>query len=175
MAAFHLLRRTAFTLIELLVVIAIIGVLIGMIIPAVMRVREASNRVKCASNLRQVGEAAQHFHDTNQRFPPAVQLYKPPKNGTLDALSVYRDGNKPIIGPSWAVLLLPYLEQEGLYRSVDCPPVRANRRPGLEKNSLGCPTAVRLSLRFGARRSFQPTGQGDDATGPGPEWRVGAW
>ncbi len=99
MAAFAAPRRCGFTLIELLVVIAIIGVLIGMIIPAVMRVREASNRMQCASNLRQVGEA--------------------PKNGTLDTLSVYRDSNKPIIGPNWAVLLLPYLEQEPLYRSAD--------------------------------------------------------
>ena len=119
MAAIPRQRATGFTLVELLVVIAIIGVLIGMIIPAVMRVREASNRVKCASNLRHVGEAAHHYHDTYQRFPPAVQLYKPPKNGALDTLSVYRDGNKPIIGPNWAVLLLPYLEQETLYRSVN--------------------------------------------------------
>jgi prepilin-type N-terminal cleavage/methylation domain-containing protein/prepilin-type processing-associated H-X9-DG protein len=111
--------RRAFTLIELLVVIAIIAVLIGMIIPAVMRVREASNRAKCGCNLRQVCEAAHVYHDTNQHFPAAVQLYKPPKNGTLDTLSVYRDGSKPIIGANWAVLLLPYLEQEPLYHLVD--------------------------------------------------------
>jgi len=119
MAALRGPRRSAVTVIEVLVVLAMIGVLIGMMIPAVMRVREGSNRIQCASNLRQVGEAAHHYHDTNKRFPPAVQLYKPPKNGTPDALSVYRDGNKPIIGPNWAVLLLPYLEQEALYRSAN--------------------------------------------------------
>ena len=112
-------RRFGFTVLELLVVIAIIAVLIGMLIPAVMRVRDASNRIQCASNLRQLGAAVHNYHDTNKRCPPAVQLYKPPKNGTLDTVSVYRDGNKAIIGPNWAVLLLPYIEQESLYRSVD--------------------------------------------------------
>src|SRR5579864_6479056 len=119
MAALVVVRRSGFTLIELLVVVAIIAVLVGLIIPAVIRVREASNRTTCASNLRQLAEAAHHYHGANNRFPPAVQLHKPPKNGTLDTLSVYRDGTKPIIGPNWAVLLLPYLELEPVYRSAD--------------------------------------------------------
>jgi prepilin-type N-terminal cleavage/methylation domain-containing protein/prepilin-type processing-associated H-X9-DG protein len=112
-------RRAGFTLIELLVVIAIFAVLIGLLIPAVMRVREASNRATCGNNMRQLAEAAHHYHDANSRFPPAVQLYKPPKNGTKDTLSVYREGTKPIIGPNWAVLLLPYVEQESVYRSAN--------------------------------------------------------
>src|SRR5438876_818739 len=101
-------RRCGFTLVELLLVISIIAVLAGMVIPAVMKVREAANRAKCASNLRQVSEAAHLFHGTNNRFRSAVQLYKPPKNGVPDSLSVYRSGNQPLIGPNWAVLLLPY-------------------------------------------------------------------
>ena len=119
MTPFLIRRCRGFTLIELLVVIAIVGVLIGMIIPAVMRIREGSNRIQCGGNLKQVGAAAHHYHDTNRRFPPSVQLYQPPKNGSPDTLSVYRDANKPVIGPNWAVLLLPYIEQEPLYRSAN--------------------------------------------------------
>jgi prepilin-type N-terminal cleavage/methylation domain-containing protein len=115
----RLARHPAFTLIEVLVVMGIVSVLIGMIIPAAIRVREASNRLTCAGNLRQVGEAAHHYHDVNNQFPHAVQLYKPPKNGTLDILSMYRDDHKPVIGPNWAVLLLPYLELEAVYRAAD--------------------------------------------------------
>jgi prepilin-type N-terminal cleavage/methylation domain-containing protein/prepilin-type processing-associated H-X9-DG protein len=112
-------RASGFTLVELLVVIAIIGVVIGMTIPAVMRVREASNRTQCESNLRQHGEAAHHYHDAYGRLPAAVQLYNPPPNGTRDSLSAYRSGNQPLFGPNWVVFLLPYIEQENLFRSVN--------------------------------------------------------
>jgi prepilin-type processing-associated H-X9-DG protein/prepilin-type N-terminal cleavage/methylation domain-containing protein len=111
-------NRSGFMLIELLVVIAILAVLIGILIPAVMKVREAGNRTKCANSIRQIAAAAQNYHDENKRFPSAVQLYRPPPNGTRDSLSVYRSGDQPLIGPNWAVLLLPYVEQENLFRSV---------------------------------------------------------
>jgi prepilin-type processing-associated H-X9-DG protein len=116
-----------------LVVIAILIVLVGMLIPAVMRVREAANRTKCESNLRQVAEATHHYHDANNLFPPAVQLYKPPPNGSRDTLSVYRTGNRPLIGPNWAVWLLPYLEQDKLFRSVDVAAYMKNGNPGWRK------------------------------------------
>src|SRR5438034_2652183 len=94
--------RRAFTLIELLVVIAIMAVLIGLLLPAVQKVREAANRIKCANNLKQLGLAAHHYHDVNQHLPPAIGYY-PPAAGAF--------------GP-YFFHLLPYVEQDNLYRSA---------------------------------------------------------
>ena len=107
-------RTRAFTLIELLVVIAIIAILIGLLLPAVQKVREAAARMKCANNLKQLGIALHNYHDTNATFPPAVQIVNPTA-GMNNNLSAYRT---PGFGPNWVVFILPHMEQGALYNQV---------------------------------------------------------
>ncbi|MFO0809616.1 MAG: DUF1559 domain-containing protein [Gemmataceae bacterium] len=110
------IRSAAFTLIELLVVIAIIAVLIGLLLPAVQKVRDAAARAKCQNSAKQLGLAAHNYHDANGKMPPAIQIARFPTTWDSTTLSSYR---QIPFGPNWAVFLLPYLEQDALYRSVD--------------------------------------------------------
>jgi prepilin-type N-terminal cleavage/methylation domain-containing protein/prepilin-type processing-associated H-X9-DG protein len=109
----HSRKPLGFTLVELLVVIAIIAILIGLLLPAVQKVREAANRTQCANNLKQLGLAAHAYHDVYAQLPPAVLLnasVPPSTPGNCDSEGVN-------FGPNWAVLLLPYIEQGNLYNS----------------------------------------------------------
>jgi prepilin-type N-terminal cleavage/methylation domain-containing protein len=106
------IRRRAFTLIELLVVIAIIGVLIGLLLPAVQKVREAANRISCANNLHQIGLAFHNHHDVFNAFPSGGIGYAANRTWAGNSPATYTTQHW-----SWAYQILPFVEQDALWRA----------------------------------------------------------
>jgi prepilin-type N-terminal cleavage/methylation domain-containing protein/prepilin-type processing-associated H-X9-DG protein len=141
--------RVAFTLIELLVVIAIIGVLIGLLLPAVQKVREAANRISCTNNLKQIGLAVHNYQAALSAFPP----------------SAIRDD-----WATWAVLLLPYLEQDNIYRMWNI------QKRYAEQSTSPDPRPNNLKVYFcPSRRSPAGVGFSINDIGAGPSAALGAF
>jgi prepilin-type N-terminal cleavage/methylation domain-containing protein/prepilin-type processing-associated H-X9-DG protein len=142
------MRRTAFTLIELLVVIAIIAILIGMLLPAVQKVREAGARMSCSNNMKQIGLALQNYHDANRSFPPGYFAAGPYSDGATDTAP----------GWGWGALILPFMEQDNLARQLNLSkPVQSSPAIQTVVKTYLCPSDIYPPTAFAVPDAFGNT------------------
>ena len=142
-----------FTLIELLVVIAIIGILIGLLLPAVQKVREAAYRTKCQNNLKQLGIAAHAFHDGFGILPPGQGSVNDSRVMTTSSSSAYLIPIPPQRYASWCTWVLPYIEQAPMYQTMRQTNATATgaintTNYGLPLPMFSCPAEPRLHLIY---------------------------
>ncbi len=144
-------NRRGFTLVELLVVIAIIGVLVALLLPAVQAAREAARRAQCTNNLKQIGLAMHNHHDTYGELPVGMA-------GSLSNNGANRGG----WGWAWGVYILPFMERDNLYDTVDN---RIFSDSGWMGNNPEIDAAVRADIdAFVCPSSANPKIQGNQAT-----------
>ena len=162
------MRRRGFTLVELLVVIAIIGILIGMLLPAVQQVREAARRIQCGNNLRQTALALHNYETANMRFPPG-HLINPEWNSVTfeadEAPGGYDGRNFPNGGPfwSWMFRIAPFMEYDTItsLADVDEWPWWQRQDNGRTINSISVPSFICPSESRGA--AVWTDGNGNEA------------